>query len=62
MAEALAKILLESKVATWRINAAWALEYWGTADSIPALKKAAADSNTMVQNRARKTLEKLTVK
>ncbi len=59
VAEALAKILLEHKSMPLRINAAWALENWGSEKSLPALNKASADPNTMLQKRAKKTLAKL---
>jgi len=62
VAAALAKVLLENKSVPLRVNAAWALENWGIAESLPALEKATADSNTMVQNRAKKTTAKLAEK
>jgi len=56
VAQALETILLENKNTSLRINAAWALENWGTKESLPALKKALKDSNRSVQMHAKKAI------
>ncbi len=59
VAKALETILLENKNISLRINAAWALENWGTKESLPVLKKAAKDSNPLVQIHAKKAIAEI---
>jgi len=59
VAAALAAVLLDGKTMPNRTNAAKALEVWGTAESLPALKKAAEDSNPTLRIRAKEAIEKL---
>ena len=60
VAAALTDLLLNDTSVPLRVNAAWALESWGTAESLPALQKAAEDPNSMIQKRVKKTIAKLT--
>lgn len=50
---ALTKVLLENPNLPLRVNAAMALEHWGTADALPALQQAAEDPNRTLQIRAK---------
>jgi hypothetical protein len=59
MARALTVVLLESSSLPLRVNAARALENWGTAESLPALEKAAADPNPLLQTHAKKAGTKI---
>lgn len=59
LAAALTTILLDGRSMPLRVNAAKALEVWGTADSLPALKKAAEDSNPTLQIHAKKAIENI---
>ena len=60
LAKALTVVLLENENRTLQINAARALENWGTADSLPALHKAAADPNRLLQTHAKKAIASIT--
>lgn len=59
VAAALAAVLEEGKNMGVRLNAVKALEVWGTADSLPALKKATEDPNPTLQIRAREAMGKI---
>lgn len=59
MARALTVVLLENSSLPLRVNAARALENWGTAESLPALEKAAADPNPLLQTHAKKAGAKI---
>ncbi len=56
VAKALETILSENDNVSLRINAAWALQNWGTKESLPSLKKALKDSNRLVQMHAKKAI------
>ena len=62
VANALAAIVTDSSSLSFRLNAVRALENWGTAESIPALKKAAQDSNSMLQKFAKKAIGEITAR
>ncbi|MCR4413961.1 MAG: HEAT repeat domain-containing protein, partial [Thermoguttaceae bacterium] len=59
VAKALEKILAENQNVSLRINAAQALQNWGTKESLPVLKKAANDSNRLVQMHAKKAIAEI---
>ncbi len=59
VAEALENILAENQNVSLRINAAQALQNWGTKESLPVLKKAANDPNRLVQIHAKKAIAEI---
>ncbi|MBN1589094.1 MAG: HEAT repeat domain-containing protein, partial [Pirellulales bacterium] len=59
VAEALETVLLKNDNTALRVNAAQALQTWGTKESLPALKKAANDSNRLVQMQAKKAIAEI---
>ena len=59
VADTLTTILLSDESAAIRVNAAWALETWGTKESLPALQKAADDPNSGVSHHAKKAVERI---
>lgn len=60
MAAALSTLLLENKNVPIQVNAARALEVWGTQDSLSALKKAAESPSRVLQSRAQIAIEAIT--
>lgn len=59
VAQALEKILAENQNVSLRINAAQALQNWGTKESLPVLKKAANDSNPLIQMHAKRAIAEI---
>ncbi|MGQ9576340.1 MAG: SHD1 domain-containing protein [Thermoguttaceae bacterium] len=59
VAKALETILSENENISMRINAAQALQNWGTKESLPVLKKAAKDSNRLVQMHAKRAIAEI---
>ncbi len=59
VAAALAGVLRDNPSLPLRVNAAHALEQWGTAESLPALRQAAGDPSPLIRTRVEKAIVRI---